>query len=493
MRQYHSDKLRCVYRLDVDRLSSPGLLEVLNANMQPSLPPGAPKYEPTSTLNRAHYSSPRWRSRPVMLFGLFLVCAASFVALSLRSAQFADVSLKVTQNDASSTGRSIENNARGAPVSRIESSGSIAASSFSTTTASAATTYPFTSSSTTNARGHGAFDDESREKAAPRDETRAQAAHSERFTRRSGFDGRRRSQGDAEIFRVDRLAPVQNRFPGHSCLGNMLQMKRSEPPVAVDSNFSRNEANFLGALVLPDFRIVMCSIPKNACSRLRALAVRLMSESQRMEQGAENGQVIYKNPTPKEIKYFIENSLNKQILQELRLLKPRERQSIINDPSWFKVAVVRNPYTRVLSAYLEKILQGKFHFQNAKDVKSIDDWTFEKYVEALITYPNVLNEHFREQATMCAFRYIEYDVIAKIETLRHDLECIGNVSGFGHAVRSGWARNLKSGDSAFDFTTGHESKARTKMTDYYTPELQRKIYERFRVDFEAFDYPYELP
>eukprot|EP00183_Erythrolobus_madagascarensis_P003752 CAMPEP_0185854146 /NCGR_PEP_ID=MMETSP1354-20130828/21471_1 /TAXON_ID=708628 /ORGANISM="Erythrolobus madagascarensis, Strain CCMP3276" /LENGTH=279 /DNA_ID=CAMNT_0028555835 /DNA_START=10 /DNA_END=849 /DNA_ORIENTATION=+ len=246
------------------------------------------------------------------------------------------------------------------------------------------------------------------------------------------------------------------------------------------------EANFIGSVVVPEYKLVLCSLPKNACSVLRMLMLRLREEP----NAHWNANSSQPHPSRNQIKSWNDRAQNKRAHVELQSLPRQEIERIANDPAWLKVAFVRNPYTRVLSGYLEKVKRGILGVG-----KATASSTFEHFVDELVTRsPRYLNEHFRDQSDMCSFNFLQYDVIGKIESLRDDLRCVASAKGFLDAVDYGWAKGYPKGnDGLLDISTSHETRASAKIREYYTDDIAAKVYSRFRTDFEAFHYPQELP
>mmetsp|Transcript_6429 Transcript_6429/g.17226 ORF Transcript_6429/g.17226 Transcript_6429/m.17226 type:complete len:284 (-) Transcript_6429:100-951(-) len=244
------------------------------------------------------------------------------------------------------------------------------------------------------------------------------------------------------------------------------------------------EANFIGAVVIPEYKLLMCSLPKNACSVLRMLMLRLREEPH--AHWSANSSLPH--PSREQIRSWNDRCQQKRAHVELRDLPAMEIERIAKDPSWLKVAFVRNPYTRILSAYLEKVKRGIISVGRATA-----DSSFDFFVDELVARRS-LNEHFRDQSDMCSFNYVSYDVIGKIETLRDDLRCVASALGFLDAIDGGWSKSYPAGrDALLEVSTSHETRASDRVREYYTDDIAAKVYRRFHADFEAFHYRPELP
>lgn len=138
----------------------------------------------------------------------------------------------------------------------------------------------------------------------------------------------------------------------------------------------------------------------------------------------------------------------------------------------FKFTVVRNPYTRVLSAYLEKIekrarLKGK-------------ESSFRDFIIWLKSGGLKTNAHWATMQSLCLIPVENFDFIGKVETLDKDLRTIFN-------------RISPNFEMEFRSRSEHATNANEKIIEHYTPEITSFVKEIYRKDFEAFGYSMDLP
>lgn len=155
-------------------------------------------------------------------------------------------------------------------------------------------------------------------------------------------------------------------------------------------------------------------------------------------------------------------------------LNENEAQQI---PSLFEFAFVRNPYSRTLSAYLDKIARGKRQpLELAK--KSGHPPSFEDFCIYLEHYGLYENPHWAPQSSVLLLSTNEYDFIGRTESLDSDLDVV--------------VRQLRShiGGSGMVDRQLHRTGADALIQDYYTAECQRIVGSLFRDDFRRFGYPY---
>jgi len=138
----------------------------------------------------------------------------------------------------------------------------------------------------------------------------------------------------------------------------------------------------------------------------------------------------------------------------------------------FKFCFVRNPYTRLLSCYLDKIKRNKFQI-GKKEGKEIG---FEEFVDHVCSQEiNDMDQHWRTQYYQTFQKNILYDFIGRFENFEKDFKKILD------------ALNI---DIPKFYAT--ERTHATVLKEFYTTEIQAKVFKKYRIDFESFEYSKEL-
>lgn len=136
---------------------------------------------------------------------------------------------------------------------------------------------------------------------------------------------------------------------------------------------------------------------------------------------------------------------------------------------------VRNPFTRVLSAYLDKVRTrdpGFFPELRKRPVGS-----FEQFLSAVADYrPGRLNYHFRPQHMNLDFPNISYSAIFYLENSAALSRFLSEVSP----------------NATLEKKAPHSRSARTKLNEHYTPAAVKLVQDVYAQDFSLFGYSPEL-
>ncbi|CAK8687085.1 unnamed protein product [Clavelina lepadiformis] len=210
--------------------------------------------------------------------------------------------------------------------------------------------------------------------------------------------------------------------------------------------------------------------------------------------------------------YFIDEKMRGekvlQIASEQLSLWPMQNKSE-QRKIWknaFKVIMVRNPFDRIVSAYVDKLVPGALGFNyfyepmsrkiNQKyrhlrhDVESrtrADNGTatFEDFLNYLIdTDGGEDNPHFTFYHALCNPCKVHYDYIIKFETMQEDIEFLQNYLNISEEHRK------------IFFPPARYSARTDKVKKFYeqTPkELTNKLYSVYKKDFVLFDYDRAFP
>ena len=215
-------------------------------------------------------------------------------------------------------------------------------------------------------------------------------------------------------------------------------------------------------------RYVFVETPKVACSSLKRLLHRIEYAGQPYE------------PDPD-----VHDRGRSPLLRPLQL-PSQAFSAAMTGPDWFRFAFVRNPYTRALSAYRDKIQRnrpekaeilqalGMEPDQLDAEIAFID---FLKAVDAI--EPKSLDNHFRPQSQLLFTKFVDFHMIGAFEALEEDASYLQTRLGV---------------KEAFDLEDigAHGTHATIDAAKVYKRaeiDLVQKIYAQ---DFKFFGYKWEI-
>lgn len=135
----------------------------------------------------------------------------------------------------------------------------------------------------------------------------------------------------------------------------------------------------------------------------------------------------------------------------------------------FKFALVRDPFSRTLSAYLDKI-DRKFN----QDSEKVSFKDFLKFLKAGKLYSNL---HWAPQTSILLLPLEEFDFIGKFENLNQDLALILSKIQKVSQAENDFSRKGPPSTSASD-----------KIKKYYDAECVELMQEMYSKDFELLQY-----
>ncbi|SEK44371.1 sulfotransferase family protein [Ectothiorhodospira marina] len=149
------------------------------------------------------------------------------------------------------------------------------------------------------------------------------------------------------------------------------------------------------------------------------------------------------------------------------------------DRRFFLFTITRDPYSRILSAYLDKIVTGKRKekARRALNKSADEDISFEEFCRYLAQGGFTQDPHWYPQDWYIPCDTALLDHVGKMETLTKELETI--------MARIDPARKLADTGSQ----RGHRTDARQKLTAYYSQNTAQIIARIYQQDFERFNYP----
>lgn len=170
-------------------------------------------------------------------------------------------------------------------------------------------------------------------------------------------------------------------------------------------------------------RLMYCPIPKAACSNWKYLI--------RKFEGFDDFYDLSKAHDP--------------LLSGLRYLSDysaAEVERLLADPRYFKYAFVRDPYSRILSCYMDKFRNKDEKYRESEYrafLAALYGWrtirfldtdrepppSFTAFVDEVSKQsPGSMNDHWMPQTLLCGFGEMPYDFVGRLESLETDAKYV---------------------------------------------------------------------
>ena len=170
---------------------------------------------------------------------------------------------------------------------------------------------------------------------------------------------------------------------------------------------------------------------------------------------------------------------------------PRQRRDIFEGrTATFKFVIVRNPYTRLASAYCDKFVQRQDAYwidqirrsAEAQRVTLSEPISFEEFV-AVVAGQTIgeMDDHWRPQYYEGRFATIRYDFVGRMERMPEDLVYI--LQRIGAPADMIARAGERSNATGADF----------RLWESVSPAVRRRYVDAFAMDFDMLDYPRRVP
>jgi len=219
-------------------------------------------------------------------------------------------------------------------------------------------------------------------------------------------------------------------------------------------------------IISSSHKFLYIKTPKNACTKVLEVLIKGVAPNESIDYSTIH-RIWYKNVE--------------------RKIKPHsDLTNLIKDNEYYKFCIVRNPYTRILSAWKNKIVDTKAdHIKNYKKKLGLftKDISFQDFVKTLKNNKmhNIHADlHFTNQYNTLLYNIIPYDFIGRFENLQHDLSHV--------ITKTHLPSNLVNTlNEKVNPTSNHD------LERYYTSQIQSDVYDLYKIDFETFGYSKDLP
>ncbi|KAJ8907754.1 hypothetical protein NDN08_007860 [Rhodosorus marinus] len=226
-------------------------------------------------------------------------------------------------------------------------------------------------------------------------------------------------------------------------------------------------------IVSESLKAMYCPLPKVACSNWKSLFRKL--------EGFQN----YKN-------LALAHDKANSGLKYLKDYTEEEALKMVQDPEWLKFVVVRDPATRLLSAYLDKFYRRELDspefikffdqllgFQYRKNAVELFMPSFEEFIMYIGRQSDFsMNEHWAPQVYLCQMDKFPYDFVGRFEN--YDSDAFAVLDALGHPEEEFPSQ------SKLGFQSMGTSE---KMDEHFTNEIRTQVEDKFERDYRVLNYP----
>jgi len=298
--------------------------------------------------------------------------------------------------------------------------------------------------------------------------------------------------------------PTRNNRPGHNKKHTNISTLSNLPEVKPQKMSKENTMSILNqspfftdkyspAYVIEKYKLIWFLTPKAASTSVLDLLYKLTHPNANSIPNRKGG-------VRQKIPRFNEYTLD-------------EASDMVLDPQWAKVLIVRDPKARFLSAYLGKEVRrrnfikpehrrpnppytGTFRHMCCKDkylnhTSSViqnssqpDCWEHNfTFVEFINVTKGCDNIHWRPHVDIVANHTEFLNFIIDFNYLAEDAErLLKKVGAWLKFGATGWGENGT--NAVFGRNEHHSSSGSGTYYDYYTPELEKIVEERYRLDYD---------
>jgi hypothetical protein len=262
---------------------------------------------------------------------------------------------------------------------------------------------------------------------------------------------------------------------------------------AGDYIYYRDRQNWDAApIVVEKYKLIFFTVPKVGCTVWKQLFRRMMGYSDWLSQDGDKG--LPHNPSTNRLKYLYHYSVKKASV-------------MMTSPEWNRVMMVRDPKQRFLSSFLDKAVSNDhiYIFQRCCHPSVTLNTTLcegaSYSAEGFLNLASVCNDpHWAPQHERIDYKYWPYiDHLLHVESAGTDakvlLQKLGSfendqqewISAWDRYGKSGWGKNNNGSIFASQSAESagiHATWAHEKHWQWLTPDIENKVEQFYRSDYE---------
>lgn len=240
----------------------------------------------------------------------------------------------------------------------------------------------------------------------------------------------------------------------------------SPPLLLKSSSFIYSKNNWdASPIVVEKYKLLFFTIPKVACTVMKHLLVRMTKNNNTLTLGDS----FVHDPSKNGLKYLHHYSI-------------QDANAMLTGSDWTRAILVRDPKERILSAYLDKGKRRNASYIQRHCGHAVD--SFEQFVS--YTIPNCTDAHWMPESFRMEREIWPYiNFVGHVETAEDDIrKLLRRLGAYQEYGATGWGPYQNASIFATPKSVRHATGANQLMKQYYTPELEKRVEEIYRVDYD---------
>lgn len=250
-----------------------------------------------------------------------------------------------------------------------------------------------------------------------------------------------------------------------------LTIRKKNLPKVIKS-LHRQQRSVISGFYIPESKLIYCSVPKAGSTKLKQWFHCLPNNLKKCELQSNFNY------------YHQTNNFKTQKIIPLNTLDYSKLSELLLDDSIYKFTVVRNPYLRILSAYLMFSRSNRPLLMIPS--KRNHEVEFSEFLHSLyetITKKSDWNQHWREQTNICSLDFFEYIHLEDFENSFHyfsELDKIFKIDTKKLLIKM------------FGRSDNHDFNAMNHIAEFFKCSDAKIVAELYKKDFSLLDYSPQL-
>lgn len=239
------------------------------------------------------------------------------------------------------------------------------------------------------------------------------------------------------------------------------------------------------AIVIQKYKLIFFTIPKAGCSTFRMLA-RRMEGFDDYHQSTAN----YTKKTFLGIKPV--NVLHNRTASGLKYMydySKEEQMKFLTNDEWVKAVFIRDPKTRLVSAWLDKAVKKSIAARRCCPIetwKECADYAQSSFLNFINLARQCKNIHWIPQTEYIGAENLPYiNFVGRLENIEEDArKLLIRIGAWETCGKDGWGQYENTSFAHGDMKSQHSTNSSATIKEVYTPEVSKLVERWYQVDYD---------